>query len=105
MAARLLYAAMRTIHTGVHMPMHNPPRLGEYLLEDALPAPGLAVASLAKRIDGPPRSLSTVMLCHAPVSHELDAQLELAVPGRASHWLAQQAAYDLWQAQQKSPQK
>lgn len=87
------------------MPTRNPPHPGEYLLEDALPALGLAAASLVKCIGGPPRSLSAIMLCHAPVSHELDAQLELAVPGRASHWLAQQAAYDLWQARQKSPQK
>ena len=66
---------------GIHMRMHNPPRPGEYLLEDALPAQGLAAVSLAKRIGGPPRSLSAVMLCHAPVSHELDAQLEFASLG------------------------
>jgi len=105
MAAHLAYAAMRTIYAGVHMPMHKPPHPGESLREDILPALELTAASLAKRIGCPPRSLSAVMLCQAPVSNELAAQLELAGLGRAGHWLAQQAAYDLWQEQQKSPRK
>lgn len=70
------------------MPMHNPPHLGESLREDMLPALGLTAASLAKRIGCPPRSLAAVMLCQAPVSNELAAQLELSGLGKADHWIA-----------------
>lgn len=73
------------------LPMHNPPHPGEVLREDILPALGLTAASLAKRLDCSPSLLSAVMLCSAPISHELAVQLEFAGLGRASHWLAQQA--------------
>lgn len=87
------------------LPMHNPPHPGEALREDMLPALGLTAVSLAKRLGCSPSRLSAVMLCSAPISHELAVQLEFAGLGRASNWLAQQAAYDRWQTQQKSPQK
>lgn len=87
------------------LPMHNPPHPGEALREDVLPALGLTAVSLAKRLGCSPSTLSAVLLCRTPISHELAAQLEFAGLGRAGHWLAQQAAYERWQAQQKSPHK
>lgn len=86
-------------------PMQNPPHPGEALREDILPALKLSTQSLAKRLSYPLSQLTSVLQCIAPVTNELAAQLELAGLGRAKHWMAQQAAYDLWQKQQKSPQK
>jgi addiction module HigA family antidote len=84
--------------------MHNPPHPGEALREDILPALKLSTQSLAKRLGCPLSQLTPVLQCIAPVTNELAAQLELAGLGRADQWIAQQAAYDLWQEQQKSSQ-
>lgn len=87
------------------MPMYNPPHPGESLREDVLPALELTATSLAKRLGCPPSLLSAVLQCRAPITDDLALQLELAGLGRASNWIAQQAAYDLWHTQQKSPQQ
>lgn len=83
-------------------PMHNPPHPGETLREDILPALELPIQSLAKRLGCPRNLLASVMKCDAPITNELALQLESAGLGRAGHWIALQAAYDSWQAQQKA---
>ncbi|WP_244918587.1 HigA family addiction module antitoxin [Ectopseudomonas mendocina] len=86
-------------------PMHNPPHPGEALREDIVPALKLSTQDFAMRLNYPLNQLRPVLQCLAPLTIELATQLELAGLGRAGHWMAQQAAYDLWQEQQKSPQK
>jgi addiction module HigA family antidote len=86
-------------------PMYNPPHPGEALREDILPTFRLSIQGLAKRLGCPLNLLASVMQCNAPITNELALQLESADLGRASHWIALQAAYDSWQAQQKSPQQ
>lgn len=83
------------------MPMHNPPHPGESLREDVLPAVGLSVTALAKHLGYSRGQLSTVINGHAAISADLAHRLELAGLGRARVWLAQQAAYDLWQAEHR----
>ena len=81
--------------------MFNPPHPGEALREDILPALGLSVTQAAKQLGITRAALSRILHGHAGISPEMALRLEgwLGVEngGRADLWLAQQAAYDLWQ--------
>jgi addiction module HigA family antidote len=83
------------------MAMHNPPHPGEALREDVLPELKLSVTALAKHIGYSRGQLSTFINCRSALTADLAWRLELAGVGKASMWLARQAAYDLWQVQHK----
>lgn len=83
------------------MAMFNPPHPGEGLREDILPALGLSITALAKHIGYSRVQLSTVLNGRAAVSADLAWRLEIAGLGSAKSYLAEQAAYDLWQAQHR----
>ncbi|MDP2793350.1 MAG: HigA family addiction module antitoxin [Sulfurisoma sp.] len=82
--------------------IHNPPHPGETLREDVLPALGLTVTDAAEQLGVTRAALSRVVNCRAAISPEMALRLEgwLGVEngGRADLWIAQQVAYDLWQA-------
>ena len=82
--------------------MHNPPHPGETLREDVLPALGLSVTDAAAQLGVTRAALSRVLNARAAISPAMALRLErwLGVDhgGRASVWLAMQAAYDLWHA-------
>lgn len=82
--------------------MHNPPHLGATLREDVLPALGLTVTDAAKQLGVTRAALSRVLNERAAISPEMALRLEgwlgLESAGHADAWVAQQAAYDLWQA-------
>lgn len=82
--------------------MYNPPHPGETLREDILPALGLNVTQAAAQLGVTRAALSRVLNGRAAISPEMALRLEgwLGVKhgGRADLWVAQQAAYDLWQA-------
>lgn len=82
--------------------MHNPPHPGETLREDILPALGLTVTQAAAQLGVTRAALSRVLNGRAAISPDMALRLEgwLGVKhgGRADVWVAQQAAYDLWQA-------
>jgi len=82
--------------------MFNPPHPGEALREDILPALGLSVTQAAMQLGVTRAALSRILHGHAGISPEMALRLEgwLGVEngGRADLWVAQQAAYDLWQA-------
>ncbi len=82
--------------------IHNPPHPGETLREDVLPALGLSVTDAAAQLGVTRAALSRVVNGRAAISPEMALRLEgwLGVEngGRADLWIAQQAAYDLWQA-------
>jgi addiction module HigA family antidote len=84
--------------------MHNPPHPGETLREDVLPGLGLSVTEAAEQLGVARPSLSRVLNGHAAISPEMALRLEqwlgIENGGRADLWLAEQAAYDLWQARQ-----
>lgn len=80
------------------MSMHNPPHPGEALREDVLPAVKMTVAGLARHLGYSRGQLSTVLNCRAAITADLALRLELAGLGPARVYLAEQAAYDLWQA-------
>ena len=87
------------------MRMHNPPHPGLTLRDDVLPALGLSVTDAAKQLGVARVTLSRVLNGHAAISPEMalriEAWLGIERGGDARLWLAEQTAYDIWQAEQK----
>ncbi len=85
--------------------MFNPPHPGLTLRDDVLPALGLNVTEAAKQLDVSRVALSRVLNGRAAISPEMalriEAWLGVARGGEARLWLAEQSAYDVWQAAQK----
>ncbi|MBB2999789.1 addiction module HigA family antidote [Paraburkholderia tropica] len=77
---------------------------GAILRLDVLPALKLKPQEAAVQLDVPVDDLVRVLNAAAPVTAELAARIEAWLGrdtgGDAQHWLAMQAQYDLWQAQQ-----
>lgn len=82
--------------------MHNPPHPGLTLRDDVLPSLGLGVSEAARQLGVSRVALSRVIHGRAAISPDmalrLQAWLGLENGGDAKLWLAQQTAYDLWQA-------
>ncbi|MFL1500020.1 HigA family addiction module antitoxin [Pseudomonas sp. O64] len=83
------------------MPMHNPPRPGEILLEDVIPALGITITEMARRLGFARETFSRILDGHTPVSLDLAVRLERADVSTAQLWLSMQSAYDLWQAEHR----
>ena len=87
------------------MKMHNPPHPGLTLRDDVLPALGLSVTEAAAQLDVARVTLSRVLNGRAAISPEMALRIEawLGVErgGEARLWLAEQSAYDVWQAAQR----
>ena len=87
------------------MQMFNPPHPGLKLRDDVLPALGLTVTQAAAQLDVSRVALSRVLNARAAISPDMALRIEawLGVErgGEARLWLAEQSAYDVWQAQQR----
>ena len=85
--------------------MFNPPHPGLTLRDDVLPALGLNVTQSAQQLGVSRVALSRVLNGRAAVSPEMalriEAWLGVARGGEARLWLAEQSAYDVWQAAQR----
>jgi addiction module HigA family antidote len=85
--------------------MFNPPHPGLTLCDDVLPALGLSVTEAAEQLGVARVTLSRMLNGRAGISPEMALRIEawLGVDrgGEARLWLAEQSAYDVWQAQQK----
>lgn len=85
--------------------MFNPPHPGLTLRDDVLPALGLTVTDAAQQLDVSRVALSRVLNGHAAISPEMALRIEARLGpergGAARLWLAEQGAYDVWQAQQR----
>ncbi len=83
--------------------MFNPPHPGLTLRDDVLPALGLTVTEAAAQLGVSRVALSRVLNGRAAISPEMALRIEswlgLARGGEARLWLAEQSAYDVWQAQ------
>ena len=75
------------------------------LRDDVLPALGLTVTQAAAQLDVSRVALSRVLNGRAGISPEMalriEAWLGVARGGDARLWLAEQSAYDVWQAAQR----
>jgi antitoxin HigA-1 len=87
----------------------NPPHPGEALRDDVLPAFGMTVTEAAAQLGVTRAALSRILRGHAGISPEMALRIEAWLGeengGRADLWLAQQSAYDLWQARAKGVPK
>ncbi|MCK3824895.1 MULTISPECIES: HigA family addiction module antitoxin [Pseudomonas] len=83
------------------MPMHNPTHPGEILLEDVIPALGITITEMARRLGFARETFSRILHGHAPISPDLAVRLERAGVSKAQLWLSMQSAYDLWQAEHR----
>jgi addiction module HigA family antidote len=85
--------------------MFNPPHPGLTLRDDVLPALGLNVTEAAKQLGVSRVAFSRVLNGRAAISPEMALRIEawLGVDrgGEARLWLAEQSAYDVWQATQR----
>ena len=85
--------------------MYNPPHPGLTLRDDVLPALGLSVTEAAQQLNVSRVTLSRVLNGRAAISPEMalriEAWLGLDRGGDARLWLAEQTAYDVWQAEQR----
>ena len=85
--------------------LHNPPHPGQTLREDVLPALNLSVTEAAEQLGVARPTLSKVLNGKAAISPEMALRLEkwlgIENGGRADIWLAEQTAFDLWQARDK----
>lgn len=85
--------------------MHNPPHPGLTLRDDVLPALGLGVTQAAEHLGVSRVALSRMLNGRAAISPDMALRLEawLGVKrgGIARVWLAEQSAYDVWQAEQR----
>ena len=86
------------------MRMHNPPHPGEILKEDVLPKLGLTVGQFAAHLGVSRPHFSKVLNGRAGVTAEMDLKLSEALGQPPGLWIRMQAAYDLWQAEQRPRQ-
>ena len=84
--------------------MYNPPHPGLTLRDDVLPALGLQVGEAAGQLGVDRTTLSKVLNGRSAISPAMALRIERWLGrdrgGAAEQWLAQQTAYDLWQARQ-----
>ena len=85
--------------------MFNPPHPGLTLKDDVLPALGLTVTQAAEQLGVSRLAVSRVLNGRVAISPEMALRIEawLGVErgGEARLWLAEQSAYDVWQAEQR----
>jgi addiction module HigA family antidote len=85
--------------------MFNPPHPGLTLRDDVLPALRLSVTQASQQLGVSRVALSRVLNGRAAISPEMALRIEawLGVDrgGEARLWLAEQNAYDMWQAEQR----
>jgi addiction module HigA family antidote len=84
--------------------MFNPPHPGLAVRDDVLPALGLNAGQAAEQLGVSRVALSRVLNGRAAISPEMALRIEAWLGkergGDARVWLAEQRAYDLWQAEQ-----
>lgn len=85
--------------------MFTPPHPGLTLRDDVLPALGLTVTQAAQQLDVSRVTLSRVLNGRAAISPDMALRIEawLGVErgGEARVWMAEQSAFDMWQAAER----
>lgn len=82
------------------MPMHNPPRPGEFIREVYLEPNGITGRQLAAKLGVSPSTLARVLQGTSSISPEMALRLSKALGRSPESWLAMQDNHDLWQARQ-----
>ena len=82
--------------------MHHSPHPGKVIRDGVFAGSGMTVIEFARRLGLSRVALSRVLHGHAAVSPEMAIRLSDALGGSAESWLHLQAAYDIWQARQRT---
>lgn len=82
------------------MPMHNPPRPGEFIRSVYLEPNQVSCRELASKLGVAASTLSRVLRGSSRVSPEMALRLSIALGRSPESWLAMQDSHDLWQAKQ-----
>ena len=83
------------------MRLHLPPHPGEILSGLWLEPLELSITRAAENLDVSSKMLAEIVNGRAPISPEMAMRLEIALGKSAESWLAHQAAFDLWQVNQR----
>jgi addiction module HigA family antidote len=81
--------------------MFNPPHPGEVIHEIYLDPHGLSVRSIAAHLKVSPSTFSRLVSGQTGVSADMAVRLSKVLGRSPESWLAMQANYDLWHAQQQ----
>ncbi|MDT8399956.1 MAG: HigA family addiction module antitoxin [Pseudomonadales bacterium] len=83
------------------MAMHNPPHPGEFIWDTYMEPYGLSCRYLAEQLNVAASTLNRILKLQSGVSPEMALRLSKALGRSPESWLAMQANYDLWHAEQK----
>lgn len=78
----------------------QPVHPGEILREDVLPALGLSISELARRLGVSRQQVHRIIACTHPVTVEMALRVGRLVGNGPELWLRLQQNYDLWRAEQ-----
>lgn len=81
--------------------MHTPPHPGQLLHQLWLEPMKLTITEAAAALDVSRKTVSEILNRRASITPEMAVRLEMAFGKSAESWLAHQAAYDLWQVDQR----
>ena len=73
---------------------------GEILREDVLPALGLSISEMARRLGVSRQQIHRVLACTHPITVEMALRIGRLVGNGPGLWLRLQQNHDLWRAQQ-----
>lgn len=82
------------------MAMHNPPHLGEFIIQVYLEPNNLSGRELAGKLGVAASTLNRILTGTSRISHEMALHLSQALGRSPESWLAMQYNHDLWHAQQ-----
>jgi addiction module HigA family antidote len=92
---------MKTITKPQRLRQHNPPHPGEVLFGLWMEPLGLSVTELAGALGVTRKTVSKIVNCNGAITPEMAMRLEIAFGASAESWLGHQAAFDLWQVEQR----
>jgi addiction module HigA family antidote len=79
----------------------SPIHPGEILREDILPALGLSVSEIARRLGVSRQQLHRVMACTHPITTEMALRIGKLAGQGPDLWLRMQQRYDLWHTEHR----
>ncbi len=83
------------------MKMTNPPHPGEIIKGLWLDPAGISITEAAQAMAISRKTLSKIVNGHGRVTAEIALRLSITLGSSAESWLGHQAAYDLWELEQR----
>lgn len=81
-------------------PSIHPGEIGEILREDVLPALGLSVSEIARRLGVSRQQLHRILACTHPITTEMALRIGKLIGNGPGLWLRMQQNHDLWRLEQ-----